>query len=62
MTKKLGDLLYQFSSDRPQTGKTCLALAQKVYADAKAHAPAMICMIQQGRVSQALEYGKKVNV
>ena len=62
MTKSLGDLLFKFALDKPKSGKQCLALAQRVYMECDQHVEAMLCMVKQGRVNQALEYGKKVRM
>lgn len=37
----------------------CLALAQKIYMDVMAHVSAMVCMVKQGRINQAIDYAER---
>ena len=60
VSENLGAMLFDYAHEKPRTAKKCLALAQKIFMDAEAHIKAMVCMIKQDRVNQALEYGQKV--
>ena len=61
VSESLGNILYEHAHEKPRTAKKCLALAQKIFMDAEAHIPTMLCMLEQGRVTQAIEFGQKVN-
>ena len=59
ITKELGDILFGYSQQHPQSSKQCLVLAQNIYTKLKLHKAAIICMIKLSRVTQALNYAKK---
>ena len=59
LTKQLGDLISAFYYKRGNRSSKCLALAQQVYTEIEHHSLAVICMIKQGRLKQALEYAQQ---
>lgn len=59
-TEDLGLLIYNYClrKNAEHELRSGLALAQKVFADAGSERLAMLCMVRQGRIAQALEYAK----
>ena len=63
MTEEIGDKIYEYSKGKPSvTLKNCLSLAQKVYAEVECKAKAVICLVKQGRVKQAVDYAQKLKL
>ncbi len=58
LTEPIGNMLYLYCDKRPQSTFLCLAMAQQVYVALKAYPQAVICMIRQGRMIQALDYAR----
>ena len=57
-SEQLGNMIYNYTKVRPASQPQYLSLAQQVYVKIEDHVSAMICMVKQGRVNQALEYAK----
>lgn len=58
LTEQLGKTLYQWCEAHSNVAKRYLPLAQTVYKAVRAHVPAVVCMLQQGRIHQAVGYAK----
>lgn len=56
---ELADLIYGFCERRAQGNQSLLALAQRAYLRIDAFAPAVVCMLRQGRVRQAVEQARR---
>ena len=59
MTENLGDMIYRYCQYMPESRNRYLALAQQVYAEARCHMQVVLCMVQQGRLKQGLEYAQQ---
>ena len=57
-SEQLGNMIYNFTKVRPTELVRYLSLAQQVYVKIEDFVSAMICMVRQGRVNQALDYAK----
>ena len=58
-TEDLGHMIYNYCLQRGDCElRSGLSLAQKVFMDTGTVHLAMVCMIRQGRVTQAIEYGQ----
>lgn len=50
-------MIFNFAAKNNQSNvAVCLSLAQKIYTDVMSHVSAMVCMVRQQRLKQALEY------
>lgn len=53
-------MIFNFCSKNAQPSTVnCLALAQKIYMDVMANVSAMVCMVKQGRINQAIDYADR---
>lgn len=59
LTKELGDMIYTFHHSHANRSNKCLALAQQVFTEIEHHTLAVICMVKQGHLKQALEYAQQ---
>jgi len=56
----MADVIFNFCTKNTQPSTVnCLALAQKIYMDVMAHVSAMVCMVRQGRINQAIDYANR---